>query len=718
MKHILSVDRRLVGAATACCRQFFSKLLNPGNSIRTDVSSPPWAAKPDKTLLKDKDLMDSRVCRCVLSVVCCTLVLALGRSAAGQQSPSAASLTVNDVIKMVQVKLADDLIIAQVKRSGKPLALSTDDLVRLKAAGASDDVIRAMINPQQGVTPTSPVTATRPEESDAQTLLAALVTQESEGRAILASFKKTDGQSSEVNRVPMYRMAFEATVQFTKDCKWLREPFSGLRFKTRDAPKSANGRDFNWNDFYEASQYPGVVVKSGQTAGLAGTLTFVKSEKGWNLNSTLDAKVVSEPDKSGAPLSRSTARNAPPPTSNSPEPTNPSSTAPAVFVSKSDGSRIPLAWQRGTGKYLFGARKVVELEGASAGSRISLPADALLISAPARAPLGWDRRMGEISNQCSVYVFEVAKGKRIAKIKDGISCTTEPFGSSDEVLKVVIKSELPPGEYALGPADPKYPGAGAPIEILPFGIDPGGATTPRPVPQPPSTSGSDGADTRNAAPSAKRTSINGVVLTAAEEEWVRFIAAKVRPALPGGLDAQVTLVARSTWWSLKEGVLNLQKPLEHSSCAVPAAGTTKAHNEPLAPLQICSGKVWQVGIAAVQVNNFTDAQVLAGISKLLPDRSVAQVLAEAATFAGFDPGSDTGAKIVSSTGSLQRSWLLRHPILGSWFVEKNVTPECITGEKPWCFGADWSQSKDYASTKEAALKSISDLEAAFKQMAR
>jgi hypothetical protein len=46
-----------------------------------------------------------------------------------QQQPPAvtqSTLTVDDVIKMVQVKLADDLIIAQVRKNGKPFTLSAD----------------------------------------------------------------------------------------------------------------------------------------------------------------------------------------------------------------------------------------------------------------------------------------------------------------------------------------------------------------------------------------------------------------------------------------------------------------------------------------------------------------------------------------------------------------------------------------------------------------
>jgi hypothetical protein len=139
-------------------------------------------------------------------------------------------------------------------------------------------------------------TSSRPEETDAERLLSAHINKESEGRAKLASFKKTDGQSAQVMGVAVYLLAFESTIEFTKDCKWLRELFGGgrLAFKTREAPPVVNGQGFSWDDWLEKSQHPGIVVKKGATAGVAGTLRFEKSERGWSL-SNVEGKVVSEP---------------------------------------------------------------------------------------------------------------------------------------------------------------------------------------------------------------------------------------------------------------------------------------------------------------------------------------------------------------------------------------------------------------------------------------
>ena len=61
-------------------------------------------------------------------------------------APAAPGLTVDGVISMVGAGLSDDLIITKIQRSGQSFDLSTDDMVRLKKANASDAVIKAMMN--------------------------------------------------------------------------------------------------------------------------------------------------------------------------------------------------------------------------------------------------------------------------------------------------------------------------------------------------------------------------------------------------------------------------------------------------------------------------------------------------------------------------------------------------------------------------------------------
>ena len=69
------------------------------------------------------------------------------------------TLTAQDVVKLVQAGLSEDLIIATIQRNGRPFDLSTDEILNLKKAGVSDRILKAMIEPQahvpstQGETP-------------------------------------------------------------------------------------------------------------------------------------------------------------------------------------------------------------------------------------------------------------------------------------------------------------------------------------------------------------------------------------------------------------------------------------------------------------------------------------------------------------------------------------------------------------------------------------
>jgi hypothetical protein len=52
----------------------------------------------------------------------------------------------SDVLKMVEAKLADDLIVSKIKSSPGDFDTSIDGILKLKAAGASDAVIHAMVD--------------------------------------------------------------------------------------------------------------------------------------------------------------------------------------------------------------------------------------------------------------------------------------------------------------------------------------------------------------------------------------------------------------------------------------------------------------------------------------------------------------------------------------------------------------------------------------------
>ena len=68
-----------------------------------------------------------------------------GASPGGTGAASGSGLTVDGVISLVKAGLSDDLIIAKIQKSGQAFDLSTDEMVRLKQAKASDAVIKAMM---------------------------------------------------------------------------------------------------------------------------------------------------------------------------------------------------------------------------------------------------------------------------------------------------------------------------------------------------------------------------------------------------------------------------------------------------------------------------------------------------------------------------------------------------------------------------------------------
>ena len=61
------------------------------------------------------------------------------------QNAFAGQLTIDQIIKMVGAKLPDDIIITQIQKTRTKFDLTPEELIKLKTAGVSDAVIRAMM---------------------------------------------------------------------------------------------------------------------------------------------------------------------------------------------------------------------------------------------------------------------------------------------------------------------------------------------------------------------------------------------------------------------------------------------------------------------------------------------------------------------------------------------------------------------------------------------
>jgi len=199
--------------------------------------------------------------------------------------------------------------------------------------------------------------------------------------------------------------------------------------------------------------------------------------------------------------------------------------------------------------------------------------------------------------------------------------------------------------------------------------------------------------------------VNGHTLNAREQQWLRYVADRVIPDLPGTQARKLEIASRVSWWSLKEGIFDTSNAPRYSNC------NTSSGDRLLGPLDTCgTGRAWQVGLSAVQVPNHTLDELETLAQQLYPGEAIEDVLAEAAGEAGFAAGSDTANQIAAATGSLRKSWLLRRSAIGFVACERNeVVPECIDGSLGWCYGTGWDTTRLYAPNKTAALRSIRDL---------
>lgn len=199
--------------------------------------------------------------------------------------------------------------------------------------------------------------------------------------------------------------------------------------------------------------------------------------------------------------------------------------------------------------------------------------------------------------------------------------------------------------------------------------------------------------------------VNGHILNATERKWVRYIGRTVVNQLHGSLSHRLTLASQSTWWTLKEGILDLANPYAFSSC------NFDGYDARLGPNEECPdpSHAWQVGIAGVQVPNYSYNTVKGVANQLFPNNSTGDVIGMAAELAGYPEGSSEWNTLVSSEGRLRTSWLLRSPPVGITLVDTEVVNECIDDSLYWCYGTGWDTSQLYAPSRTAAMRSIADL---------
>jgi len=104
--------------------------------------------------------------RSLLNLMLAALMWAAASSSLSAQSaptaPNGAPLSVEDVVKLQQDGLSEDVIITKIKKNGKPFDLSADELTELKKLGLSDNIIKYLLDPTLPYAPPAPPPANTP----------------------------------------------------------------------------------------------------------------------------------------------------------------------------------------------------------------------------------------------------------------------------------------------------------------------------------------------------------------------------------------------------------------------------------------------------------------------------------------------------------------------------------------------------------------------------
>jgi hypothetical protein len=105
---------------------------------------------------KTNDFLEYPVFRGDLFMRLIVLCVTLGMLLQAQNSPPRRPLTIEDVIRQVKSGISEEIIVTNIKKSGKSFDLSTEEILELKRSGVSEAVIKIMVDPSQPYSPPPP----------------------------------------------------------------------------------------------------------------------------------------------------------------------------------------------------------------------------------------------------------------------------------------------------------------------------------------------------------------------------------------------------------------------------------------------------------------------------------------------------------------------------------------------------------------------------------
>lgn len=90
-----------------------------------------------------------------LSILLVSFIVVSSSFAQNGVAPKTQQVSVQDVVLMKQAGLSDDIVIAKIHQHNLPIDLSTDELIGLKKEKVSDAIIKALIDPKSQPSPSS-----------------------------------------------------------------------------------------------------------------------------------------------------------------------------------------------------------------------------------------------------------------------------------------------------------------------------------------------------------------------------------------------------------------------------------------------------------------------------------------------------------------------------------------------------------------------------------